>query len=115
MLEGHWRTNACAFGIRWRADQIIDLRCPNPQSLIEPIKDLPEIRDASLFGSGLHLVTADGDNGLEAVKRLLTQLGLAQGITIETIMPSMEDVFISLIEEVDRRNGETQSQQVAAS
>jgi ABC-2 type transport system ATP-binding protein len=96
-------------------DQIIDLRCPNPQSLIEPIKDLPEIRDASLFGSGLHLVTADGDNGLEAVKRLLTQLGLAQGITIETIMPSMEDVFISLIEEVDRRNGETQSQQVAAS
>lgn len=96
-------------------DQIIDLRCPNPQSLIEPMKNIPEIRDASLFGSGLHLVTADGNNGLDAVKRLLTQLGLAQEITIETIMPSMEDVFISLIEEVDRRNGETQSQQVAAS
>jgi hypothetical protein len=27
--------------------------------------------------------------------------------TMETILPSMEDVFISLIEEVDRRNGHT--------
>ncbi|HBG19548.1 MAG TPA: multidrug ABC transporter ATP-binding protein, partial [Desulfobulbaceae bacterium] len=41
----------------------IDLRCPEPQTLIEPLKELPEIRDAALFGAGLHLVAADAELG----------------------------------------------------
>lgn len=84
-------------------DTIIDLHCPDPQSLIEPLKKLPEIRDASLFGSGLHLVVADAKAADVAVRRMLSSLSIG-GITMETIMPSMEDVFISLIEEVDRRS-----------
>ncbi len=42
---------------RFMHDKIIDLRCADPQSLITPLKALPEIRDAALFGSGLHIVT----------------------------------------------------------
>lgn len=84
-------------------DTIIDLRCLDPQSLIEPLKNLPEIRDASLFGSGLHLVAADANAADTAVRQLLSARGIEQ-ITLEVITPSMEDVFISLIEEVDRRN-----------
>jgi ABC-2 type transport system ATP-binding protein len=83
-------------------EKIIDLRCPDPQLLIEPLRNLPEIRDASLFGSGLHLVTADESAATRAVRKMLNDRGLT-GIMLETIMPSMEDVFISLIEEVDRR------------
>ncbi len=84
-------------------DTIIDLRCPDPQNLIGPLKALPEIRDASLFGAGLHLVAPDGEAAEAAVVRLLEGLGRS-GARMETIMPSMEDVFISLIEAVDRRN-----------
>ncbi|MBU1567105.1 MAG: ATP-binding cassette domain-containing protein [Proteobacteria bacterium] len=87
-------------------DKIIDLRCPDPQALISPLKELPEIRDAALFGTGLHLVTPDAAAAESAVQRLLADLGI-QGAAMETITPSMEDVFISLIEEVDRRNGNT--------
>ncbi|MEE4137052.1 MAG: ATP-binding cassette domain-containing protein [Desulforhopalus sp.] len=85
-------------------DAIIDLRCPDPQALLAPLKALPEIRDAVLFGAGLHLVAPDGPAGEAAVHRLLADRHSAE-ITVERIMPSMEDVFISLIEEVDRQGG----------
>jgi ABC-2 type transport system ATP-binding protein len=88
-------------------DRIIDMRCPDPQSLVEPLKTLPEIRDVSLFGSGLHLVVPDSDRAAVAVRRLLEERGLAGETSLETVLPSMEDVFISLIEEEDRRNGKT--------
>jgi ABC-2 type transport system ATP-binding protein len=85
-------------------DKIIDLRCPDPQVLITPLKALPEIRDAALFGSGLHIVTPDDLAATAAISRLLKARGLSpEDFALETILPSMEDVFISLIEEVDRK------------
>ncbi len=81
-------------------DAIIDLRCPEPYRLITPLKQLPEIRDAALFGAGLHVVAADAGRSMEAIRRLLESRGIAAAM--ETVMPSMEDVFISLIEAVDR-------------
>lgn len=83
-------------------DKIIDLRCRNPQDLIGPLKELPEIRDVSLFGSGLHLVTPDAGSGMAAVRRLLADRDVGE-VNMEVITPSMEDVFISLIEAVDRQ------------
>ena len=84
-------------------DQIIDLRGPDPQSLLSHIKELPEIRDAALFGSGLHIVTPNDKEAMLAIDRLLSLHNLGKA-SMETILPSMEDVFISLIEEVDRLN-----------
>jgi ABC-2 type transport system ATP-binding protein len=84
-------------------DKIIDLRCADPQGLVTPLKTLPEIRDAALFGSGLHIVTADDAAATAAIRRLLQTRGLNPAdVSMETILPNMEDVFISLIEEVDR-------------
>jgi ABC-2 type transport system ATP-binding protein len=83
-------------------DKIIDLRCPNPQDLIGPLKELPEIRDVTLFGSGLHLVTPEAASGMAAARRLLADRKVGE-VKMEVITPSMEDVFISLIEAVDRQ------------
>ena len=85
-------------------EKIIDLRCAEPQRLIPPLKELPEIRDAALFGAGLHLVAEDAERAMAAVRRLLADRGI--GADMETVMPSMEDVFISLIETVDRQQEE---------
>ncbi len=91
---------------RFMQDKIIDLRCADPQALVTSLKALPEIRDAALFGSGLHIVTPDDAVATVAIKRLLTESGLSpDNVSMETILPSMEDVFISLIEAVDRKNG----------
>ena len=89
---------------RFMHDQIIDLRCPDPQGLVAALRALPEVRDASLFGSGLHIVAADAAAASRAITRLFAQLHIKDA-TMTTILPSMEDVFISLIEEVDRRQG----------
>ncbi len=89
---------------RFMQDKIIDLRCPDPQSLVTPLKELAEIRDAALFGSGLHIVARDDRAAIEAISRFFAARGLAAAdVSMETILPSMEDVFISLIEEVDRK------------
>ncbi len=88
-------------------EEIIDLRCPDPQSLIEPLRLLAGVRDLSLFGSGLHLVTADAKATTLEIGRFLQEQEIA-GATVETILPSMEDVFVSLIEEVDRNTGSDQ-------
>ncbi len=87
---------------RFMQDTIIDLHCPDPQSLIAPLKNLPEVRDAALFGSGLHIVATDDKAATIAIRKLLSDRG-QDNCTMETILPSMEDVFISLIEEVDRK------------
>jgi ABC-2 type transport system ATP-binding protein len=86
-------------------DEIIDLRCPNPQSLIKPLKELSQVRDAALFGSGLHIVTADSESAMKAIHSLLLAQDI-RDVNMEIILPNMEDVFISLIEEVDRSNME---------
>ncbi len=89
---------------RFMHDKIIDLRCADPQSLIPSLKALPEVRDAALFGSGLHIVAPEDTTATAAIRQLLAGRGLDEDtFAMETILPSMEDVFISLIEEVDRK------------
>ncbi|MDX9785826.1 MAG: ATP-binding cassette domain-containing protein [Desulfobacterales bacterium] len=90
---------------RFMRDQILDLRCAAPQVLIEPLSALPEVRDVALFGAGLHLVTGNA----AAAKRAITEKMKALGIettSLEIIPPGMEDVFVSLIEQVNRAAAE---------
>jgi len=84
-------------------EYILDLRCTSPQYQIDNLLQLPEVRDVSLFDAGLHIVTGDTVAAVAAIRKTLEE----QGVSIEylqPIAPSMEDVFISLIEEVDRKS-----------
>ena len=80
---------------------LLDLRYPDPQRLLEPVRTLSAVRDASLFGAGLHILTSNIDATRAALDTLATELHL-ESFATQVITPSMEDVFISLIEEVDR-------------
>ena len=88
---------------RFMHDEIIDLRCVNPQALIDPLRALAGVRDATVFGSELHIVTADAKSAKVDINSYLAEHDI-EGVSLETILPNMEDVFISLIEEVDRNN-----------
>ncbi len=83
-------------------EKILNITCPDPQELVETLAQLPQIRDAALFGAGLHVVAQDAELAARAINEKLTSLGITD-FTMEKIMPGMEDVFISLIEEDDRR------------
>lgn len=82
-------------------EQILDLRCDAPQALVEKLTDLKGVRDVALFGAGLHVVTRDAVLAQRSVCQKLFDLKITD-YKIEKILPGMEDVFISLIEEDDR-------------
>ena len=89
-------------------DKILDLRCADPQAVVEHLAGLSGVRDAALFGAGLHVTATDAVVAEQGVRRKLEALGMT-GYKIETILPGMEDVFISLIEADDRREREALS------
>jgi ABC-2 type transport system ATP-binding protein len=68
---------------------------------VSDLAALPRIRDAALFGAGLHLVVEDEEAGMNAVREALGKKGIPIQ-SLEAVTPSMEDLFISLIEAVNR-------------
>ena len=86
------------------AEEIVEVACDRPQELMEEIETIPGVKHAALFGRGLHVVTGDARATVPAIGRILA----ASGVTaehIEKIVPSLEDVFVSLIEARDREEG----------
>ena len=66
------------------------------------LEDLPGVLDVAVFGGGLHVTVDDGEAVMASIR---AKLG-AQGIEIrhlEKILPSLEDVFVALIESEERK------------
>jgi len=82
-------------------EAILDVHCPAPQSVLDEVAALPGVREAALFGSGLHVVAAD-EGAARASLDAFFQTKNNAGLRIERILPSLEDVFISLIEAEER-------------
>ena len=70
---------------------------------MELLEHLPEIKEAALFGKGLHAVArgADAAPAVQAIREALAGAGF-RAPRIESITPTLEDVFVSLIEARDR-------------
>ncbi|NJC87200.1 MAG: ABC transporter ATP-binding protein [Desulfuromonas sp.] len=84
------------------SEEIIEVPCAQPQEVLAEIEVLPGVRHAALFGRGLHVVTESAGAVIPAIAGRLAELGLEAG-RVERIMPSLEDVFVSLIEARDRQ------------
>lgn len=91
-------------------EAVLEIICDRPQDAIAELDDLEAIKGAALFGRGLHVVTVDADAARRAVDERLQTRGYVVE-RIESITPSLEDVFVSLIEARDR---ERQMQEVQA-
>ncbi|AJE04166.1 ABC transporter ATP-binding protein [Geobacter pickeringii] len=85
-------------------EEIVEVACDRPQELMEEIETIPGVKHAALFGRGLHVVTGDAGGAVPAIGRILTSRGV-EAERIEKIVPSLEDVFVSLIEARDREEG----------
>jgi ABC-2 type transport system ATP-binding protein len=62
----------------------------------------PGVFEATVFGTRLHVVVADEQQGRRQVTDALTRAGLAP-VAVERIVPSLEDVFIHCIEAEEAR------------
>ena len=85
-------------------ETILDLRCPQPQDLMDALSAVEGIQDVALFGAGLHLKVDDADIAQRRIRRLTDNLNRTD-VSVTRIDPTMEDVFVALIEKEDRHDG----------
>lgn len=83
-------------------DQVLRVSCDSPQEALERLVKIPGVNDAALFGMDLHVVTPDAAAMEPAIRDALVGFQLH---AMERIAPSLEDVFVSLIEARDRTEG----------
>jgi len=88
---------------RHMQEAVIEVECERPPDAMEIVERLPEVKEAALFGRGLHAVarTADAGPAAAAIRAALAAAGF-RILKVERINPTLEDVFVSLIEARDR-------------
>jgi ABC-2 type transport system ATP-binding protein len=86
---------------QWMQEEVLECLCERPQEAMEVLEKISIIREAALFGKGIHIVVKDADKAVEIIQSTLVELGF-KVFRIGKIIPSLEDVFVSLIEARDR-------------
>ena len=90
----------------WMQEDVLDLQCDRPQDAMALIETLPGVKEVALFGKGLHVVAAHSETALAELNAALPRAGFAIR-RLEAITPSLEDVFVSLIEARDRADADS--------
>jgi ABC-2 type transport system ATP-binding protein len=86
---------------RHMTEEIVEIVCDRPYDAMELIEKQPGVRHAALFGRGLHIVVEQVEQVMPRIAAMLTASGFG-AVQPERIVPSLEDVFVSLIEARDR-------------
>ena len=86
------------------AGAVLELQCERPYEALLAVERLPEVKEVALFGRGLHAVATDAAAAERAIRAALARDGVAAA-RVERITPTIEDVFVSLIEARDRSDG----------
>ncbi|OJW52164.1 MAG: multidrug ABC transporter ATP-binding protein [Thiobacillus sp. 65-1059] len=86
-------------------EDILEIRVERPSEALEQLEDSGLVKEVALFGDTLHAVVEDAEAASAAVGDFLAGRGLA-ATAVTRVRPSMEDVFVSLVELEDRRSRE---------
>jgi ABC-2 type transport system ATP-binding protein len=82
-------------------DEVLEITLPVSQDWLERIRKIEGVKEAALFGANIHAVVYDSAKAIPAIKKYLKD-SKAGEFTVTKILPSLEDVFVSSIEEYDR-------------
>lgn len=77
-------------------DPVLRVEAPEPMAVARALEEAPEVLDAAMFGRALHVTLRSDADGPEVVRRTLTAADL-EVTSVERIVPSLEDVFVSLV------------------
>src|SRR3972149_5561406 len=72
------------------AEDVLEVFCDRPEAVMDEIEKLPGVKEAALFGRGLHVVVEDADGAGQSIRGLLAK----RGHRIERlgkIVPSLAD------------------------
>ncbi len=82
-------------------EAVLEIDSPRPNEAMTVIERARAVKEVALFGKGLHAVTTDPATAIPAIREALGSAGFAP-VRVERIDPTLEDVFVSLIEARDR-------------
>jgi ABC-2 type transport system ATP-binding protein len=66
------------------------------------LEKVPGVSDVAVFGGGLHVTVEDAKRVIPQIRPVLEQAGI-QVTSLEPIEPSLEDVFVAMIEREERK------------
>ena len=89
---------------RYMNADILNLECPDPFKMLQVVTGISVIKEAALFGRGLHLTVEDSEAAMPMIATAL-QAQKADYTRLEKIRPSLEDVFVAIIEARDSQTG----------
>jgi ABC-2 type transport system ATP-binding protein len=75
--------------------ELLLVECEPLGDAVEILQSAPDVIDAAVFGSALHLVVRDAAAAIPRVKKYLSDHAISVAL-IDKIHPSLEDVFVSL-------------------
>jgi ABC-2 type transport system ATP-binding protein len=78
-------------------NQLLQLEVSDVLESMQALEAVPGLSDVAVFGGGLHVTAADSAAAIPQVRAALEQRGIAV-TALERIQPSMEDVFVAMIE-----------------
>jgi len=86
-------------------DDVLEITMSNAEDWIDRIAAVKGVKDASLFSAKIHAVSSDAAIAIPAVKEFFVKEKIAGG-EIRKIVPSLEDVFVSSIENYDKEHSQ---------
>lgn len=75
-----------------------EIRVPAPAQHLAALRQLPEVRDATLFGETIHLLLDQS----RVPEDVLRQLGMDASAATREVPPSLEDVFVTLTRNAEK-------------
>lgn len=81
--------------------ELLEVECDPLMEGLEVLSKNSLIHDLALFGASLHLTVSDSQAAVPEIKNALNQASIRVA-RIEQVQPSLEDVFVSLIESQER-------------
>jgi len=84
------------------AHSLLRLDSSQPLDTMRELDELEGVVDVAVFGGGLHVTVDDLEATTERIRQKLTFCGI-EVRRLEKILPSLEDVFVAMIENEERR------------
>jgi ABC-2 type transport system ATP-binding protein len=81
---------------------LLQLETADPLETMRALEHVPGVFDVAVFGGGLHVTIDDSEAAPARIRQALESKGIAIR-RLEPIAPSMEDVFVAMIEAEERK------------
>ena len=87
-------------------NEVLEITMDDAQSWLDRVTKIEGVKEAALFGADIHAVAYDSVKSIPAIKEFL-QKEKATGVSVNKISPTLEDVFVSSIENYDAAQSKT--------